>query len=410
VRRAGFAAVLLVSTALVADAPAAVPSGLRAVSSGVVPIRALSCSGRPLRTGTGFLVGTSVVMTTRHVLDRACTVSVTVGGASVGGRRFVSWSGDGVSAGAADLATLTLDRAARNAHVFTFRSSSPATGATLGTAGFLLGTRLLTGGAVVWKGVGAGVPLLAVGVGGSSTADGAPLLDASGKVVGIVQKARGSRDVGGRRTTRVSEALDLSRWWGAKAGSTLCRAYPKGGVPGCSAADADPSPAPAPTPSPAPSPTPVSAPETQPDDSTPETAPGPPRAPNDYAVKSCWVQYTGDAWSAVDATKAAATLAAADLLARGPGSFWSVIRLTDGAPAAISGVTASLVSPTGFVSSGTPFTWDADDELAARPLDWQLTATGQWFFQNPLYSTPQQWAIRWSFPNGQSCDARFTVT
>ena len=49
-------------------------------------------------------------------------------------------------------------------------------------------------------------------------------------------------------------------------------------------------------------------------------------------------------------------------------------------------------------------------EIAGGSLDWQVTATGVWFFQNPLYPLPQQWTIRWSFPNGQSCGAVFTVT
>ena len=68
------------------------------------------------------------------------------------------------------------------------------------------------------------------------------------------------------------------------------------------------------------------------------------------------------------------------------------------------------ISPTGFVSPGTPFDWGKDVEIAGGALDWQVTATGVWFFQNPLYPLPQQWTIRWSFPNGQSCGAVFTVT
>ena len=86
------------------------------------------------------------------------------------------------------------------------------------------------------------------------------------------------------------------------------------------------------------------------------------------------------------------------------------MQLTDGAPADIEGVSASLVSPTGFVSPGVPFDWSKDAEIAGGALDWQITATGVWFFQTRLYWLPQRWTVRWSFPNGQSCDARFTVT
>ena len=87
-----------------------------------------------------------------------------------------------------------------------------------------------------------------------------------------------------------------------------------------------------------------------------------------------------------------------------------MLQLTDGAPADIHGVSASLVSPSGFISPGAAFDWSEDAEFAAEPLDWQLSGTSLWFFQNTLYPKPQQWIIRWKFPNGQACDARFTVT
>ena len=127
-------------------------------------------------------------------------------------------------------------------------------------------------------------------------------------------------------------------------------------------------------------------------------------------IKSCWVQYTADSWDNVDPAKAFTSIAATELLDKGPGNFWSVLQLTEGAPADIKGVTASLVSPTGFVSPGTPFDWSVDSEFSGGALDWQLTGTALWFFQNTLYPKPQQWTIRWRFPNGQACDARFTVT
>jgi hypothetical protein len=392
-----------------AAAPPVSPALLRTVSSGVVLIRTSTCAGRALGSGTGFLVGASVVMTTRDVLDGACKVRVTLRGGAAAGVRWVSWTGPGVSAASSNLATIALDRRPRGAHVFTIRSSSPPAGTSLGTAGYGRGSTLyLERGPLVWKGRKAGAPLLAAGMRAATTADGAPVVDAAGRVVGILQKARGSRDVAGSRTAAVLEGLDLARWWGRQARAVLCSAYPKA-VAGCAGV------APAPGTAPSPVPDPGSGSETDPGseggtDPDPDPTPSPPRAPGDYTVRSCWVQYTGDSWDDVAAARAAASIPAADLLAKGPGNYWSVVQLTDGAPAAIRGVTASLVSPTGFVSPGSPFTWDEDAEAAAWPLDWQVSATGDWFFQNPLYPRPQQWTVRWTFPNGQSCSARFTVT
>ena len=122
------------------------------------------------------------------------------------------------------------------------------------------------------------------------------------------------------------------------------------------------------------------------------------------------MQYTADSWDNVAPTKATATFSAADLLAKGPGNHWSIVQLTDGAPADIKGVTASLVSPTGFVSARNAVRLGQGRRARRRALDWQVAATGVWFFQNPLCPLPQQWTIRWSFPNGQSCGAAFTVT
>jgi hypothetical protein len=57
---------------------------------------------------------------------------------------------------------------------------------------------------------------------------------------------------------------------------------------------------------------------------------------------------------------------------------------------------------------------DDDPQRAQQCLcgsrDWQLSGTSLWFFQNTLYPKPQQWVIRWKLPNGQGCEARFTVT
>ena len=122
------------------------------------------------------------------------------------------------------------------------------------------------------------------------------------------------------------------------------------------------------------------------------------------------MQYTANSWDNVTAGSAATSFAASDLVAKGPTNYWSIVQLTAGAPAVISGVTASLVSPGGFVSPGAPFDWAADADRASETLAWKVTALGVWFFQNPTYPLPARWVIRWTFPDGQSCETPFTVT
>jgi hypothetical protein len=170
-------AAILVGCLLVV-AVAALPSAARAstnvtpavfeeVSSGVALIKTYSCDGRGIAQGTGFLVGESVVMTARHVLQGACKVSVRVNGDTFAGQRWTNWSGGQASQAAADLATVKLTRAATGAYVFRIRSSNPPLGTNLGMVGYPLGNRLsLNQGKIVWHGlwrqVRGGAPLLEV--------------------------------------------------------------------------------------------------------------------------------------------------------------------------------------------------------------------------------------------------------
>ena len=382
------------------------PATFKSVSSGIAQIRTFSCNGHALARGTGFLIGKSVAMTTRRMLDGACAARVTVNGHTLVGKSWAVLAAKGVSDAATDLATIKLAANAAGAHVFVLRSSSPSGGVSLAMAGYPAGTKLvLSQGKLAWSGKKAGAPLLAIRAAGSRAADGAPLIDDAGLVAGIVQVGRGARDVSGSKAG-VVEGLDLARWW-APAKADICRVYAKGGILSCASSPTTPTPSPTPTPDPGSSGAPVGEPEPDPE---PDPTPGPPRSPTDYVVKSCWVQFTGDNWDNVAAAKAFTTISSSELVSKGPGNFWSVLQLTDGAPADIHGVTASLVSPSGFISPGAAFDWSQDAEFAAEALDWQLSGTSLWFFQNPLYSKPQQWIIRWKFPNGQACDARFTVT
>jgi hypothetical protein len=96
-------------------------------------------------------------------------------------------------------------------------------------------------------------------------------------------------------------------------------------------------------------------------------------------------------------------------LANGPANYWSVVALALPAASAIHGVTASLVDPAGNVSPGTPFDINQGEQDGETSLAW-TNADGSYFFQDPAFGFPQSWTIRWTFPDGETCDAPFTVT
>ena len=54
------------------------PAMFQEVSTGVALIRTYGCGGRPIAEGTGFLVGSSVLMTARHVVNGACRLRILV--------------------------------------------------------------------------------------------------------------------------------------------------------------------------------------------------------------------------------------------------------------------------------------------------------------------------------------------
>lgn len=224
------------------------PALFQEVSTGVALIKTFGCGGKLLGQGTGFLVGDSVVMTARHVLQGSCRVRVTVGGERFTGQRWAYWSSGRSTGTTEDLATLKLDRAS-SGYVFRVRPSSPPAGTNLGMVGYPLGNRLsLNQGKIIWRGKHAGAPFLAVKMLGAEGASGSPFIDDRGRVVGILQIGLGSEDVLGQRTAGVLVGLDLVRWWGPRARLDLCRSYPNGGIAGCNGSTASP-------PSPAPSPT-----------------------------------------------------------------------------------------------------------------------------------------------------------
>ena len=67
------------------------PARFSAISSGVVLVETFDCDGNAIALGSGFLVGTSVVMTARHVVANSCGIKVRGAGrvitASLAGER-----------------------------------------------------------------------------------------------------------------------------------------------------------------------------------------------------------------------------------------------------------------------------------------------------------------------------------
>ena len=102
------------------------PGLFATASTGVALIKTYGCQGRPLGSGSGFLVGSSVVMTARHVLTGACRAKVVVGGDSIWASHWVFWRR---SPEAADLGVIKLSRASTG-HVFRFRNDPPPFGTT----------------------------------------------------------------------------------------------------------------------------------------------------------------------------------------------------------------------------------------------------------------------------------------
>ena len=216
-------------------APDVSPDKFREISTGVALVKARKCNGTPLGQGTGFLVGSSVVMTARHVLKGACRLRVRVNGRNYFGTRSADWFGSGASPSAADLSTVKLDRATTDAFIFRVRSAPVRVGLNLGMAGYPLGNRIsFNQGKIIGRGKVGGAPVLAVRMLGAEGASGAPFVDDRGRVVGVLQVGLSdSTDFLGQRTAGALMGLDLVRWWGPRTRLDLCRAYPNGGIAGC---------------------------------------------------------------------------------------------------------------------------------------------------------------------------------
>ncbi|MGH3030119.1 MAG: trypsin-like serine peptidase [Gaiellaceae bacterium] len=225
------------------------------LASGVVLIEILDCQGEPLIvsdgieehrvTGSGFLVGSRVVMTAEHMIPvrsgGACGMRVRVGDHSYDVAEMTAWGepGDDDRRGI-DVATLTLARDAPG-HIFEFAAETERVGSRLAVLGYPLGGPLRISKAVITRKVtDYDKPRLAAKItpeaeGGNS---GGPIVNDRGEVVsvvsGIVIYANLTND-----GTHRGGGIDIPLWWGESVRNDLCRAHPDGGIPGCDPGSVD---------------------------------------------------------------------------------------------------------------------------------------------------------------------------
>ncbi len=219
---------LCTGAAVVPSAGAIDPGAYEELASGVGRIVVRDCQSRLLSQGTGFLVGSKVVMTAHHVLDvpDACMVRIQIAGRTYVGARWTGWHGQGMkTTDRVDVETIRLKHTAPG-HVFEFARRTPARGQTVAMIGHPAGNPLsLSQGRFLGTKVIQGVTMLGVFLQSAHGASGAPLLDKDGRVIGVLQ--RGVADENGGVVT----GINLVRESGLP--KALCRAYPSGGIAGC---------------------------------------------------------------------------------------------------------------------------------------------------------------------------------
>ena len=231
------------------EAPSTVtmrPETLARVASGVGFLRFSDCeggggvSGFAVDGSTGFLVGSQVVMTARHVViaarSRGCRVQVQLNGSRYGVAFAKAWYDARSRPRDVDLATLKLTRPA-SGYVFRFARGLPRRDDIVATLGHPLGLPLnIQQGVFRRAGVSRGVPTVATRMTVAAGNSGGPIVRSDGGLIGVVALF-GLEDGSG-----TINGPNLAQWFGGSAGRDLCRAYPRGGIPGCPADSARPGP------------------------------------------------------------------------------------------------------------------------------------------------------------------------
>jgi Trypsin-like peptidase domain len=237
------------------------PESFAEVSSGIVFIKTSNCRGGTRGSGSGFLVGTSVVMTATHVVNGCRTVRVLVKERRwVGVTSRIDWNDRGSQL---DVSTLKLTQSLKDVWVFSLRPSQIPTRAYVAALGHPLGEGVsYSNGRVLGHIPRQQIVMRILGAQGMS---GGPVVDTNGRVVGVINGLF-SNAVGpatGSYTADNLVAYDVSSRWGAWR-RTLCHTYTFGGIEDCPNS---------------PTPSPSSNPPQPPPPSSPPPPPPPPPAP-----------------------------------------------------------------------------------------------------------------------------------
>jgi hypothetical protein len=206
-----------------------------------------------MASGSGFLIGSRIVMTARHVVDppegpKPCNVKVRIGSRWIRVQTWHWWYNRRPADGRiVDLAVLKLAQRV-DAYLFNIRPTKVPLGTNLAMVGHPLGNGVsVTQGRLIARNRYQGVPLILVNLLGAEGASGSAFLDGEGNVVGVLQAGIGGKDFFGQRTSGAIVGLDLNAWWG-NGKRYLCRAYPSGGIPMCATKPANPTRPATPTP------------------------------------------------------------------------------------------------------------------------------------------------------------------
>jgi S1-C subfamily serine protease len=216
------------------------PKQLSELATGAVLIRTFDCTGSAMTTGSGFLVGASIVMTARHVAIQptayACKIKVRAQGRWISVVSRHRWAPGGGNGRASDLATLKLSKPVSGVHIFSIATSPARIGTILAMIGHPLGNDVsVTQGRVLSRLRFKRVPYLAVNLLGAGGASGSAIVNTHGNVVAVLQRGSGAEDALGEYTGGLIFGIDLPKVWGPAERRALCRVYPAGGIPGCDA-------------------------------------------------------------------------------------------------------------------------------------------------------------------------------
>jgi Trypsin-like peptidase domain len=224
------------------------PPTLEELKSGVGRVDTLNCDGTPFTvggqafTGTGFLIGSRVVMTAEHgmyvgVERPACRLRVRFGAETYAVTSVHVWGErgqrDSYARSGVDLATLMLARPVSDRHVFELAPVVAGTGTPVATLGYPLGGPLKVSRGTIYKYVvDYDVPSVATNLDVQGGNSGGPIFNDRGEILSVVSRIVISGSLTADKSNR-NGGVDLPRWWGEDALPDLCSTHPNGGLPGC---------------------------------------------------------------------------------------------------------------------------------------------------------------------------------